>query len=166
MKLESLEALFIDQLRDIYNAEQQITKALPKMAKAASTEELRQAFLDHLEETRGQIDRLEQVFSECDLKPRGKKCEAIEGLIEEGAEIIESDASPAVKDAGLIAAGQKVEHYEMASYGCLRTWARLLGFDRSAQLLQETLDEEGEADKKLTGLAEQGVNEEAMTGAE
>jgi ferritin-like metal-binding protein YciE len=116
------------------------------------------AFTNHLEETQGQVDRLERIFKELDVSPKGKKCKAMEGLIEEGKEVLEADAAPAVKDAALIAAGQRVEHYEMAGYGCVRTFARLLGHNEAADLLQETLDEEGAADKKLTELAETVIN--------
>jgi ferritin-like metal-binding protein YciE len=158
MKLKSLHDLYVDELKDLYSAENQLLKALPKMAKAASAEDLRSAFYDHLDETRGQVARLEQIFKKLDTSPKGKKCKAMEGLIEEGKEVLEEDANPEVKDAALIAAGQRVEHYEMAGYGCVRTFARLLGYDDAADLLQETLDEEGAADKKLTELAETVIN--------
>lgn len=161
MKLESLQDLFVDELKDLYNAENQLLKALPKMAKAAHHPDLKQAFTDHLEETRGQVERLEQIFKGLDGSPKGKKCKAMEGLVEEGKEIIEQSADPAVKDAALIAAAQRVEHYEIAGYGCVRTFARLLGNDEAADLLQETLDEEAAADKKLTDLAETVINAEA-----
>lgn len=155
MKLESSE------LRDLYSAETQIVKALPKMAKAASAPELRAAFEEHLAQTEEQVVRLEKIFKNLDVGPRGKKRKAIEGLIEEGKELMKKDAEPAVLDAGLIAGAQKVEHYEIASYGCVRTWAQMLGHDEAAALLQETLDEEGETNQKLTALAESGANEEA-----
>ncbi len=161
MKLESLHDLYVDELKDLYSAENQLLKALPKMAKAASTEELRTAFKEHLEETRGQVQRLERIFEELDARPKGKKCKAMEGLIEEGKEIMSEDIEPNVLDAALIAAAQRVEHYEIASYGCARTYARLLGYDEAAELLQETLDEEAAADKKLTELAESTINVEA-----
>jgi len=161
MKLRSLEDLLLDQLKDLYHAENQITKALPKMAKAASTPDLRDAFQEHLQQTEQQIERLEQVFAILGVKARGKKCQAMEGLIEEGSELIKEEAEPAVKDAGLIAAAQKVEHYEMAGYGCVRTWARQLGLEEIADLLQETLQEEEDTDMKLTRLAENMVNLEA-----
>jgi len=151
----------MDQLKDLYHAENQITKALPKMAKAASTPDLRDAFQEHLQQTEQQIERLEQVFSILGVKARGKKCEAMEGLIEEGSELIKEEAEPAVKDAGLIAAAQKVEHYEMAGYGCVRTWARQLGLEEVADLMQETLQEEEDTDMKLSRLAENMVNQEA-----
>ena len=164
MKLESLHDVFVDELKDIYNAEGQLTKALPKMAKAASSEELQTAFEDHLEETKGQIERLEKIFKQLKVSPKGKKCKAMEGLIEEGKEIIDADGEDAVKDAALIAGAQKVEHYEIASYGTLRTFAKLLGLDDAADLLQETLDEEAGADEKLTQLA-QNINAEAESPA-
>ena len=161
MPLESLHDLYVNELKDLYNAENQLLKALPKMAKAADAPELKAAFEEHLEVTRGQVARLEKVFAALGVSPKGKKCKAMEGLIEEGKELLEEDADPAVLDAALIAAAQKVEHYEMAGYGCARAFASLLGYEDAAALLQETLDEEGEADKKLTELAETVVNVEA-----
>jgi len=155
MKLESLRDLFVDELKDLYNAEHQLLKALPKMAKAATATELRRAFESHLKETKGQVARLEQVFASLEISPKGKKCKAMEGLVEEGAELMKEDADPDVMDAGLIAAAQRVEHYEMAGYGCVRTYAQLLGETKAATLLQQTLDEEGAADKKLTQIAKQ-----------
>jgi len=160
MELASLQELFVNELKDLYSAENLIIKALPKMAKAASSEELRSAFEEHLEQTRGHVQRLEQIFERLDESPKGKKCKGMEGLIEEGKELLEEDASPEVLDAGLICAAQKVEHYEMAGYGCVRTFAQLLGDDEAANLLQQTLNEEGETDKKLTQLAEH-INVEA-----
>ena len=160
MELASLQELFVNELKDLYSAENLIIKALPKMAKAASSEELRSAFEEHFEQTRGHVQRLEQIFERLDESPKGKKCKGMEGLIEEGKELLEEDASPEVLDAGLICAAQKVEHYEMAGYGCVRTFAQLLGDDEAANLLQQTLNEEGETDKKLTQLAEQ-INVEA-----
>jgi ferritin-like metal-binding protein YciE len=162
MKLKSLNDLFLEELKDTYDAEKQLIKALPKMAKAASSDELTAAFEEHLDITEGQVTRLEQVFKSLGESPGRKKCEAMKGLVEEGAEIIEEEATPAVKDAALIAAAQKVEHYEIASYGCLRTWAQLLGNAKAAKLLQQTLDEEGDADKALTALSE-ALNIEADT---
>jgi ferritin-like metal-binding protein YciE len=159
--MESLHDLYVNELRDLYSAENQLVKALPKMAKAASSPELRAAFEEHLEVTQGQVERLETIFDELGVKPKGKKCVAMEGLIEEGKELLEEDAPEAVLDAGLIVAAQKVEHYEMAGYGSVRTFANLLGYEEAARLLQETLDEEGEADKKLTELAETIINVEA-----
>jgi ferritin-like metal-binding protein YciE len=164
MKLASLHDLYVDELKDLYSAENQLIKALPKMAKAASAPELRDAFTAHLEETKGHVERLEQIFDELDVSPKGKKCKAMEGLIEEGKEVMGEDAEPTVMDAALIGAAQRVEHYEMAGYGGVRTFARLLGFEKAAKLLQKTLDEEGQADKKLTTIAE-SINVEAEEGA-
>ncbi len=161
MALDSLRELLVDELRDLYDAEKQLLKALPKMAKGCSAPELRAAFEEHLEVTRGQVTRMERVFEALGEKARGKKCKAMEGLIEEGGELLEEDADPAVLDAALIGAAQRVEHYEMAGYGTVRTFAKLLGENQAAELLQETLDEEGEADKKLTELAETVINVEA-----
>lgn len=161
MKLNSLHDLYVDELKDLYNAESQILKALPKMVKAASSPDLAQAFQNHLEETEGQVARLDRIFKKLDVSPKGKKCKAMEGLLEEGKEVMEEDADPVVRDAALIAAAQRVEHYEMAGYGCVRTFAQLLGYDDASDLLQETLDEEGAADKKLTELAESVINVEA-----
>jgi ferritin-like metal-binding protein YciE len=161
MALGTLHDLYVEELRDLYNAENQLIKALPKMAKAASNESLRAAFEEHLEVTRGQVERLTQIFEELGEKPTGKKCAAMEGLIAEAKELLEEDAEPAVMDAALIGAAQRVEHYEMAGYGCVRTYARLLGYEEAAQLLQATLDEEGEADKALNELAESVINVEA-----
>jgi len=161
MDMATLRDMFVEELKDLYNAEHQLLKALPKMAKAATSTELKRAFQSHLKETEGQVDRLEQVFESLDMSPKGKKCKAMEGLVEEGAEWMEEDADPDVMDAGLIAAAQRVEHYEMAGYGCVRTYAQLLGETKAASLLQKTLDEEGAADKKLTKIAEQ-INVEAM----
>jgi ferritin-like metal-binding protein YciE len=155
MKMNSLEDLFVDELKDLYSAEKQLLKALPKMAKAANSKSLQNGFTKHLKQTEGHVSRLEKVFEELGASPRGKKCKAMEGLIEEGQEIIDEDADPSVKDAALISAAQKVEHYEMAGYGCVRTYANLLNHKRAATLLQQTLDEEGETDKTLTKLAEQ-----------
>jgi ferritin-like metal-binding protein YciE len=166
MSLDSLEKLFIDELRDIYNAEKQITRALPRMAKAAESPQLQQAFTKHLKETEGQIKRLEQVFQELGQAVRGKKCKGMEGLIEEGKEKLEEEGEPQVVDAALIASAQKVEHYEIAAYGCLRTYAELLGYTQAAQLLQQTLQEEEATDKKLTELGESGINEAAAMAGE
>lgn len=154
--------LFEHELKDIYSAEKQLTKALPKMAKAANSDELREAFESHLEETQEQISRLEQIFKQLDVSvARVDKCKAMEGLIEEGKGIMEEDLEPAVMDAALICAAQRVEHYEMAAYGCARTFAQQLGYAEFADLLQISLDEEGSADKKLTEIAESFVNQEA-----
>lgn len=166
MALDSLHDLYVDELKDLYNAENQLLKALPRMAKAASSEDLKAAFTEHLEVTRGQVERLDQIFAELGVSPKGKKCQAMEGLVEEGKEVMEEDGDPSVIDAALIAAAQRVEHYEMAGYGCVRTFATLLGYEDAAALLQETLDEEGEADKKLTELAETVINVEAEEAEE
>jgi len=160
MKLESLRDLFVDELKDLYNAENQLVKALPKMAKAASAPDLKRAFQSHLKETKSQVGRLKQIFTGLGLSPAGKTCKAMKGLVAEGSDMIKEDAEPEVKDAGLIAAAQRVEHYEMAGYGCVRTYAKLLGETKAATLLQQTLDEEGAADKKLTQLSSQ-INVEA-----
>jgi ferritin-like metal-binding protein YciE len=160
-----LHDAFLDELRDTYDAEKQLTKALPKLAKAASSEELRAAFEAHLEETRGQIDRLERVFESLDEKVRGKHCDGIAGIIEEGKSIMEEDFDDATMDACLIAAGQRAEHYEMAAYGTLVAWARGMGHSEAATLLQETLDEEKAADEKLSSLAEGGINQDAADAA-
>jgi ferritin-like metal-binding protein YciE len=161
MQLASLQDLYVDQLRDLYNAENQLVKALPKMAKAASTTELQTAFEGHLEETRGHVQRLEQIFEKMGEKASGKTCRAMQGLVEEGKEIIDDAGEDEVRDAGLIAAAQRVEHYEMAGYGCVRTYAKILGQHDAADLLQQTLDEEGNANKKLTKLAVTIINEAA-----
>lgn len=161
MRLYSLKDLLIASLRDIYDAEIRITKALPKMAKAASSEQLSAAFEEHLTETLEQVRRLERAFEEVGETPRRKRCEVIVGIIEEGKEILEESADEAVADAGSIAAAQKVEHYEMAAYVSARTWARTLGLETVAQLMQETLDEEIETDRKLTAIAET-LNAEAV----
>ena len=161
MALDSLHDLFVDELKDLYSAENQLLKAIPKMAKKATSEELKAAFTEHLEVTQTQVERLEKIFEELDESPKGKKCKAMEGLVEEGAEVIKETGDPAVIDAALIACAQRVEHYEMAGYGCVRTFARLLGYEDAESLLQETLDEEAEADKKLTELADTAINIEA-----
>jgi ferritin-like metal-binding protein YciE len=161
MAVRSLENLLIDELRDLLSAERQITKALPKMAKAASSGELRAGFEEHLTQTQGQIARLEQAFEILGHAARAKKCVAMEGLIDEGKEFLEEEMEPSVMDAALIAAAQKVEHYEIASYGSARTWAREVGQDQVAELLQATLDEEAETDRKLSKLAEALVNQQA-----
>lgn len=162
MALQSLEDLFLHDLKDIYNAEMQITKALPRMAKKASAPELRRAFEQHLKQTEAQIKRLERVFGTLDEKAKGKTCKGMQGLIEEGKEMMSEDIEDDVLDAALIAAAQKVEHYEMAAYGTARTYAEMLGNTEAARLLQQTLDEEEATDKKLTQLAEQLVNVEAV----
>ncbi len=158
----TLHDAFIDELRDTYDAEKQLTKALPKLAKAATAPRLREAFESHLEETRGQIDRLEQVFESLDEKVRSKHCDGMSGIIEEGQSIMEEEFDDSTMDACLIAAGQRAEHYEMAAYGTLVAWATALGHSKAANLLQQTLDEEKAADKKLSGLAEGGINQSAV----
>jgi ferritin-like metal-binding protein YciE len=161
----TLHDAFIDELRDAYDAERQLTKALAKLAKAAAAPELREAFESHLEETQGQIQRLEQVFESLDQKVRGKHCDGIAGIIEEGKAVMEEDFDDATMDACLIAAGQRAEHYEMAAYGTLVAWARAMGHEDAADLLQQTLDEEKAADQKLSGLAEGGINQSAADSA-
>ena len=151
--LKSLADLFINELKDIYDAERQLTKALPKMAKNASNEQLQEAFQSHLEETQGQIERLEEVFKMIERPVRGKKCKAMVGLTEEGKELMDENAEPEVLDAGLICAAQKVEHYEIAAYGTLIEWARVLGYDSAVGLLEQTLQQEKAADEKLTSIA-------------
>jgi len=163
MALSTLQDLFIHELKDVYSAEKQLLRALPKMAKAASSEELRAGFEQHLEETRGQIERLEQIFESLEASTRGPKCEAMAGLIEEGASLMEEDAEDAVMDAGLIAAAQKVEHYEIATYGTLVTWARHLGHEDAVELLEQNLEEEKATDVKLTELAESEINVDAQS---
>jgi len=160
--MNPLDELLQDELKDLYSAENQIIKALPKMAKAASSPELRRAFERHLEETRRQVERLDQIGEELEMKMTGKKCKGMEGLIAEGKELMEEDLDEDALDAGLIGAAQKVEHYEIAAYGTARTHAEMLGYRRIAKLLQQTLNEEGATDKKLTQLAESVVNYEAV----
>lgn len=161
MPMDSFDKLYVDQLRDVYNAEKQLTKALPKMAKAASSEELKSALEEHLEVTKRQVERLEEVFRGLGRPATGKTCKGMAGLIEEGQEILEEDFEPDVLDAGIIAAAQKVEHYEIATYGTLRTFAETKGDTKSARILQEILEEEKDADRKLTELAEASINMEA-----
>jgi ferritin-like metal-binding protein YciE len=157
----TLHDAFIEELRDVYDAEKQLIKALPKMARAARSDELRQLFEAHLEETRGQVERLEEVFASIEEKPRGKHCEGIAGIIEEGKSVLEEDYDEPTLDASLIAAGQRAEHYEMAAYGTLCAWARAMGHEQAADLLDQTLEEEKSADQKLSALAEGGLNQEA-----
>jgi ferritin-like metal-binding protein YciE len=166
MKLDTLQKLYTEELRDLYNAENQLLKALPKMAKAASSEELKDAFEKHLEQTKGHVERLEQVFEELDERPKGKTCRAMKGLIQEGSELLEQDGDESVRDAGIIVAAQKVEHYEIAGYGSARTFAHLLGQNKAAELLQATLDEESETNELLTRLAESIINPEAVRESE
>ena len=161
----TLHDAFLDELRDAYDAEKQLTKALPKLAKAATNPKLRTAFETHLQETQRQIARLEQVFESLDEKVRGKHCAGIAGIIEEGKSIMEEDFDETTMDACLIAAGQRAEHYEMAAYGTLVAWAEAMGHTEAARLLQQNLDEEKAADSKLSGLAEGGINQEAADAA-
>jgi ferritin-like metal-binding protein YciE len=163
MKLNSMDDLLIHELRDLYNAEKQLTKALPKMAKAASSDALREAFESHLEETKGHVERLERAFEELGKAARGHTCKAMQGLVEEGSEVIELDTDDSIRDAALIGAAQRVEHYEMAGYGTARNFAQLLGHDEVARLLEETLEEEKAADEKLTELAQSEINVEAKS---
>jgi len=157
----TLHDAFIDELKDVYDGERQLTKALAKLAKTATAPPLREAFESHLQETQGQIDRLEQVFESVEEKVRGKHCEGIAGIIDEGKAIMEEDFDDATMDACLIAAGQRAEHYEIAAYGTLIAWARAMGHGEAADLLQQNLDEEKAADEKLTSLAEGGINQSA-----
>ena len=161
-EMNPLDELLQEELKDLYSAENQIIKALPKMAKAASSPELRRAFERHLEETRRQVERLDQIGEELELKMTGKKCKGMEGLLAEGRELLEEGLEEDALDAGLIGAAQKVEHYEIAAYGTARTHAEMLGYRRIAKLLQQTLSEEGATDKKLSQLAESVVNYEAV----
>ncbi len=161
MKLNTLRDLYVEQLQDLYSAETQLVKALPKMAKAASNPQLKQAFEQHLSQTEQHVERLEQIFSGLNKKPGGHTCKGMAGLITEGEEMIKMKGDEAAIDAGLIAAAQRVEHYEIAGYGCVQTYATQLGEQQAARLLQQTLDEEGTTDKKLTKLAEQVINIEA-----
>ena len=162
---KDLNSLFHDTLKDIYFAEKKILATLPKMAKAANDGSLRDAFEEHREQTEGHVERLEKVFSIIGKKPQGKTCDAIVGITKEGAEIMEEYEGSQALDAGLLAAAQAVEHYEISRYGTLRTWAEALGLDEAVSLLQETLDEEKETDEKLTEIAEQVVNQEAETAS-
>jgi ferritin-like metal-binding protein YciE len=161
-KTTTMDDLLLDELRDLYDAEKQLTKALPKMAKAATSEELREAFEEHLRQTEGHVERLEQIFDQLGEKATGKKCAAMNGLIKEGDEMASDVDDDSVRDAGLIAAAQKVEHYEISGYGSVRTHAQMLGHDQAVRLLQETLEEEKQTDQKLNDLAETMINEQAM----
>jgi len=161
MELETLKDLYVEELKDLYSAENMTIKALPKMIKAASHPELKRAFTKHLKETERQVQRLERVCRQLGVSPKGKKCVGMEGLLKEGSDLIKEKPDADVLDAGLIAAAQHVEHYEMAGYGCVRTYARQLGYEDQATLLQTTLDEEGTTDKVLTEIAERSVNLEA-----
>ena len=158
----SLKDLFVSQLEDLYDAEQRLTTALPKMADAATSPELKQAFMRHLNQTNRHVSRLEGIFQSLGIAPKRETCHAMKGLISEGSEMIDADGDPMVKDAALIAAAQRVEHYEMAGYGTVRAFANHLGLPEAARTLQETLDEEADTDKTLTDLAETGINAHAL----
>jgi len=162
MKLESLKDLYLEQLKDLYSAESQIVDALPKMAEAATSPDLKKAFNDHLRQTEEHVRRLERIFQDLQESPKGKECEGMKGLVKEGEEMMKMRGEPAALDAGLIAAAQRVEHYEIAGYGTVRTYAELLGRDEHVSLLEQTLREEEETDERLTELAESHVNEEAL----
>jgi ferritin-like metal-binding protein YciE len=164
MSVGTMDELFVDELKDLYSAEKQITRALPKLVKAATSDDLRQAFQSHLEETNGHVQRLEKAFEILGKSPKGKTCVGMKGVLEEGAEVLEDTDKGEVRDAGLISAAQRVEHYEMAGYGSARDFAKLLGQDEIAELLEETLEEEKAADKKLTSISKQ-VNAEAQAAA-
>ena len=164
MSVGTMDELFVDELKDLYSAEKQITRALPKLVKAATSDELRQAFQSHLEETNGHVVRLEKAFEILGKSPKGKTCVGMKGVLEEGAEVLEDTDKGEVRDAGLISAAQRVEHYEMAGYGSARDFAKLLGQNEIAELLEETLEEEKAADKKLTSISKQ-VNAEAQAAA-
>jgi ferritin-like metal-binding protein YciE len=166
MALESLQDLFINELKDIYNGEKQLTKALPRLAKAAESPDLEQAFTKHLRETEAQVERLERIFRALGEKPTGKRCKGMEGLVEEGKDILAEEGEEAVLDAALIAAAQKVEHYEIATYGCLITYAKLLGNRDAEKLLKQTLAEEEATDEALSALGEGGINQAAVTAGQ
>lgn len=161
MQIDTLQKLYEDELKDLHSAERQIIQALPRMIKAASSEELKAALTEHLEVTKQQLARLDQIFEKLGKRGAGKKCKGMEGVLADGKELLEEDVAPEVLDAGIISAAQHVEHYEMAGYGTVRTYAELLGDKQAAKLLQQTLDEEKEADAKLTQLAESTINVEA-----
>jgi ferritin-like metal-binding protein YciE len=165
MEIDSLRKLYVEELKDLYSAEKQLVQALPKMAKKATNVQLKRAFEDHLQVTQEQVSRLERIFEGLGKAARGKKCKAMEGLVEEGKEIMQEDMEPEVMDAALISIAQKVEHYEIAGYGTVRSYAQLLGEESAAKLLQQTLDEEGQTDKLLTQLAESTINVEAQAEA-
>lgn len=162
MKIDNMEKLFLAEIEDLYDCEKRLTKALPKMAKASTSPELRQAFESHLRETQGHVERLERVFSEMGKSPKAETCEAIKGLIEEGEQMISNTDQSPLRDAGVIAAANRVEHYEIAAYGSARTFAQTLGLSSAVSLLEQTLEEEKKADKKLTELAETMINMEAL----
>ena len=160
-ELNSFQDLFVDQIKDLYDAENRLTEALPKMADAATSTQLKQAFRSHLTETQGHVSRLEQIFREVNIEPKRETCEAMKGLVAEGEEMIKAKGDPDVKDAALIAAAQRVEHYEISGYGTARAFARRLGLTQAASLLQQTLQEEKAADEKLNSIAESSVNVQA-----
>lgn len=164
MKLETLQELYVEELRDLYSAENQILKALPKMAENATFDDLRSGFEKHYDQTREHVARLEQIFDELGESPKGNACEGMEGLLKEGDKMMKTDAEPVVRDAAMIAAAQRMEHYEMAGYGVCRSYAQLLGFNGAAKLLQQTLNEEKETDQKLTELALGHINADANAG--
>ena len=164
MSAENLREALVEEIRDIYNAEKQLVKALPKMAKGAESDELREAFEKHLGETEGQVTRLERVFELLDEKPRGKHCAGMAGIVEEGSEKLQEDMEGSVLDACLIASAQKVEHYEISAYGSAIAWAEALGLNEVVEVLTETLEEEKAADEKLSALAESGINQAATAG--
>ena len=168
MNLDSLSELFIEELKDVYDAEKQLLKEMPKIGRAASSDQLREAFEFHAEQTKGQVNRLEKIFAKLDMKPTGKSCEGMKGILAEAQQLLKEEpkADPSVLDAALIAAAQRVEHYEIASYGTLRTYARTLGAEDAAKLLQETLDEETQTDQKLTMMAEGMINLDAVEADE
>lgn len=166
MKLTTLQDLFVHELKDLYSAETQLVKALPKLAKAATNEELKAGFEEHLEQTKEHVARLEQIAEACECKLSGHKCKAMEGLVEEGQELVSEDASDSVRDAALIGAAQRVEHYEIAGYGTARALATCLGYEDAAELLEQTLEEEKATDVKLTELAESAINAEAAEAPE
>lgn len=162
MKLETLKDLYVEELRDIYDAENQLLRALPRIAKVVSSTPLRSAFEEHAQITDAQIDRLEQIFDRMKTRPSGRKCEAMRGMLEEARDMLGRDVDDDVRDAGLICCAQKVEHYEIAGYGCIRTYAEMLGFEEDAELLQQSLDEEKEADERLSELAKEAINVQAL----
>jgi ferritin-like metal-binding protein YciE len=164
-EFNSFNDLFVNQIEDLYDAEQRLTKALPKMAEAANSSQLKQAFQSHLTETEGHVSRLEQIFREINVEPKRETCEAMKGLIAEGEEMIKAHGDAEIKDAALIAAAQRVEHYEMSGYGTARAFAKRLGLNQAANLLQQTLEEEKAADEKLNNIAESSVNRQAAATA-
>jgi ferritin-like metal-binding protein YciE len=162
MKIQTLDDLFLVQIKDLYDAEKQLVKALPKMAKAASSQQLKQGFQEHLEQTKGHLSRLEQIFDQLGQKASGTKCEGMAGMIDEGEEIVDEVEPSPLRDAGLIGAAQKVEHYEIAGYGTLKTFAQMLGHQQAVMLLEQTLNEEKQTGQRLTQLAESMINEKAI----